>query len=155
MPELYIHNCICGANRPRGFLPATWKKTVITNNTFYNMNSALHFTGDCTDWFESGPAGNVIVSKNNFKNSAYAGGASISVSPHIEDRDAVYHRNIIIEDNTFEMHEERFLYAANVENLIFRNNHFLENPALPAHGKLGTDGVLIGEGCRNIEIEPV
>lgn len=155
MPELYIHNCICGANRPRGFLPATWKKTVITNNTFYNMHCALHFTGDCTDWFESGPVGNVIVSKNSFKNSAYAGGAAISVSPHIEDQDAVYHRNIIIEDNTFEMHEKRFLYAANVENLIFRKNHFLENPALPAHGKLGTDGVLIGEGCRNIEIEPV
>ena len=89
------------------------------------------------------------------KNSAYAGGAAISVSPHIEDRDAVYHRNIIIEDNTFEMHEERFLYAANVENLIFRKNHFLENPTLPAHGKLGTDGVQLGEGCRNIEIEPV
>ena len=96
------------------------------------MHCALHFTGDCTDWFESGPVGNVIVSKNSFKNSAYAGGAAISVSPHIEDQDAVYHRNIIIEDNTFEMHEKRFLYAANVENLIFRKNHFLENPALPA-----------------------
>ena len=24
-----------------------------------------------------------------------------------------------------------------------------------AHGKLGTDGVQIGEGCRNIKIEPV
>ena len=132
MPELYIHNCVCGANRPRGFLPATWKKTVITNNTFYNMHCALHFTGDCMDWYESGPVRDVMVRENKFKNSAYAGETAISISPHIEDRNAVYHRNIIIEDNTFEMHEERFLYAANVENLIFRNNRYLENGAWKA-----------------------
>ena len=30
------------------------------------------------------------------------------------------------------MHEERFLYAANVENLIFYNNRYLENGAWKA-----------------------
>ena len=155
MPELDINRCVCGANRPRGFLPATWKKTVITNNTFYNMYCGLHFTGDCTDWFECGPVEDVQIRGNDFKNAAYAGEVAISISPHICDKEAVYHKNIVIEENFFEMHEERFLYAANVENLIFRNNRFRENLSLPAHGKLGNNGIETGNGCRNIAIEPV
>ena len=97
----------------------------------------------------------VQIRGNDFKNAAYAGEVAISISPHICDKEAVYHKNIVIEENFFEMHEERFLYAANVENLIFRNNRFRENLSLPAHGKLGNNGIETGNGCRNIAIEPV
>ena len=153
MPELYIHNCVSGYNRPRGFLPGTWKKTVITNNIFTNMLHGLHFTGDGKDWFESGPVQDVQVKGNYFYNSAYAGGAAISVEPGNKGGKTPYHRNIIIEDNVFEMHEERFLSADNVEDLVFRGNRFLQNDKLPSHPKTGQNGIELGDTCPNAQVE--
>ncbi|MBO5069711.1 MAG: right-handed parallel beta-helix repeat-containing protein [Roseburia sp.] len=153
MPELYINNCICGYNRPRGFLLSTWKKTVVTNNIFYNMSSGLVFTGDCTDWFESGPVNDVIIKNNKFRNAAYAGGTAIRIVPHVVCGDTPYHRNITIEDNEFEMHEKRFLYARHVENLVFRNNRFIQNDSLPAHGEIGAEGLDVNETCRSVVVQ--
>ncbi len=152
MPELYINNCVCGHNRPRGFLPGTWRKTVITNNTFFNMMCGLHFTGDANDWFESGPVNDVLIKGNNFKNSAYTGGAAIIISPHIKGDAAPFHKNIKIEENTFELHEERFLSAQYAENLIMRNNKFIKNLAFPSHNKVGENGISL-KNCKNISAE--
>ena len=153
MPELYINNCECGHNRPRGFLPGTWRKTVITNNTFYNMMCGLHFTGDANDWFECGPVNDVLIKGNNFKNSSYTGGAAIAISPHIKGEAAPFHKNILIEDNIFELHEERFLSANYVENLTMRGNKFIKNPDFPSHSKIGENGIST-KNCKNISIEP-
>ena len=155
MPELYINNCVSGYNRPRGFLPSTWKKTVITNNTFYNMSCALHFTGDSNDWFESGHVEDVIIKNNKFKNSAYAGGCAIVINPHVLEGNTPYHRNIIIEDNDFEQHEERLLIAEHVENLVFRNNRFIKNEALPSHQKPNEKGIVIDKSCVDAIVEDV
>ncbi|MBO5417337.1 MAG: right-handed parallel beta-helix repeat-containing protein [Clostridia bacterium] len=155
MPELYINGCESGYNRPRGFLPTTWKKTVITNNVFYNMVFGLHFAGDSNDWFESGPVNDVLIKGNKFKNAAYAGGAAIQIDPHVLSGKTPYHRNIVIEDNEFEMHEERFLYARFVEGLVFRNNTFIENPELPAQDKIGENGIDVDDTCVNCVIEDV
>ncbi len=153
MPELYINNCVCGANRPRGFLPSTWRKTVITNNTFSNMSCALHFTGDCNDWFESGPSEDVTIKNNNFRNSAYTGGAAIYITPHVLRGKKPYHRNIVIEDNVFEMHEKRFIGAEYVENLVMRNNRFIRNEAFPAHEQVGENGISLSDTCVNACVE--
>lgn len=155
MPELYINNCESGYNRPRGFLPSTWKKTVITNNTFYNMNTAIHFTGDSNSWFEAGGVRDVTVKGNRFVNSAYAGGSVIAVSPHLKDMDTLYHSGIVIEDNYFELHEKRFLAAKNVDGLIFKNNTYKQNDSLPAHGEAGEGGFKLEPSCANTDIEPV
>ena len=153
MPELYIDGCISGYNRPRGFLPSTWKKTVITNNTFFNMSCALHFTGDSNDWFESGHVEDVIIRGNKFKNSAYAGGSAIVIDPHVLEGNTPFHRNIIIEDNEFEMHEERFLIAKYTKNLVFRNNRFIRNESLPSHEVTGENGIIIHETCTDTLVE--
>ncbi len=155
MPELYINNCVSGYNRPRGFLPSTWKKTVITNNTFFNMSCGLHFTGDSNDWFESGHVENVIIKNNNFKNSAYAGGSAIVINPHVLEGDTPFHRNIVIEDNVFEMHEERFLSASHIDGLVFKNNRFIKNESFPTHQKTGENGIAIHSSCVNTIIEDV
>ncbi len=155
MPELYINNCVSGYNRPRGFLPATWKKTVITNNTFFNMSCALHFTGDSNDWFESGHVEDVLIKNNSFKNSAYASGAAIVINPHVLEGNNTYHRNIVIEDNVFEMHEERFLRASFTKGLVFRNNRFIKNESLPSHEKVGENGIVIHDTCVDPIIEDV
>lgn len=155
MPELYINNCVSGYNRPRGFLPSTWKKTVITNNTFFNMSCGLHFTGDSNDWFESGHVEDVLIKNNKFKNSAYAGGYAIVIDPHVLEGDTPYHRNIIIEDNEFEMHEERFLIAKFVKNLVFRNNRFIKNENLPSHQKFNENGIIVTDSCVDVIVEDV
>lgn len=153
MPELHIDGCISGFNRPRGFLPSTWKKTVIENSTFFNMSCALHFTGDCNNWFESGHVEDVIIRNNNFTNAAYAGGTVISVNPRVLSGKKPYHRNIRIENNVFRMHEKRFLHAAFVDGLVFKNNKFICDSSLPAHGTVGEDGFAVEDSCLNVRIE--
>lgn len=112
----------------------------------------LHFTGDANDWFESGPVNDVLIKGNNFKNSAYTGGAAIIISPHIKGDAAPFHKNIKIEENTFELHEERFLSAQYAENLIMRNNKFIKNLAFPSHNKVGENGISL-KNCKNISAE--
>jgi len=153
MPELYINNCECGANRTRGFLPSTWRKTVITNNTFYNMSCALHFTGDCNDWFETSRNEDVQISGNSFKNSAYAGGPVIAITPNARQKETMYHKNFVIENNTFELHEERFIQGTNVENLVFRSNRFIKNSSLPSHEQVNAQGIWFDEHCKGLVIE--
>lgn len=152
MPELYICNCVCGHNRPRGFLPGTWRKTVISGNTFFNMMHGIHFTGDSNDWFESGPVENVLIQGNNFQNTAYTGGPAIAITPQVMEGEVPYHRNIVIENNRFELHEKRFLFASHVDGLVMRNNRFVENPSLPAHPAIGTEGVQ-AEHCSHLILE--
>ena len=116
------------------------------------MNAAINFTGDCNDWFESGPVEDVLICRNNFKNAAYAGGPAISSSPNVKSGNRPYHKNIVIENNTFEMHEPRFLHAKHTENIVFRNNRFIQNDALPPHTKIGEDGIKL-VNCPSSEIE--
>ena len=153
-PELYIHGCITGNNRPRGFLPTTTKKVVIENNVFYNMFHALHFEGDANGWFESGAVTDVTVRNNKFINSAYAGEEVIKMSPRVLEGDACYHKNIVIENNEFELADERFLSAAFVENLKFVNNTFHLNDKLTSHGKIGENGITL-KNCKGAVIEKV
>lgn len=153
MPELYIQNCICGHNRPRGFLPGTWRKTVICGNTFFNMSHALHFAGDCNDWFESGPVQDVLIAENQFQNSAYTGGSVIRVDPIVKEGDKPFHKNIRIENNTFQLHEKRFLEARYVDGLVMRDNRYIQNAQLPAHQPIGTDGTAVSH-CSNLDICP-
>lgn len=153
MPELYINNCFSGYNRPRGFLPSTCKKVEITNNVFSNMEPAIHIAGDCADWYESGPVNDILIKGNKFKNAAFTGGPVLLIAPNAPGCKEPYHRNVIIEDNEFELHEERFLNIDNVQNLVFRGNRFIQNDQLPAQRKIGENGFRIGEHCKNILIE--
>jgi hypothetical protein len=146
MPEFYVINCTMGYNRPRGLLPSSPKKTVIEGNTFFNMNTAIHFTGDSNDWFEAGGVRDVTVRGNKFINSAYAGGHIISVSPHINGKPTSYHKNTLIEDNYFELaDDDRFLVAKNVKNLVMRNNRFKKNENLPSHKTGDESGIRVDE----------
>lgn len=153
MPEVYLDGCTCGNNRPRGFLLTTCKKVVVENCAFYDMNSALECAGDANDWFESGPVTDVTIRHNRFVNAAYAGGNVITIAPVIKENiGQTYHRGIRIEENHFQLHEKRFLYARSVDGLIFRRNTYTQDDTLPAHGATGESGIHL-EGCRNAVIE--
>jgi len=153
MPSVHIKGCVSGHNRPRGFLITTNKKVVIEECTFYNMMCGLHFTGDANDWFESGPVRDVTVRNNNFKNSSYTGGAAIAIDPAVKVKENnYYHSGITIENNTFEMHEKRFLSMHNSKNVIFRNNKYICNPSMPAHQQIRQDGISVSD-CKDCIIE--
>lgn len=153
MPEVEIRNCISGHNRPRGFLIHTNKRAVIENCTFFNMSYAIHIAGDCNSWYESGPVEDVQIRRNCFCNAAYTGGPVIAVEPNLTPTASGYHKGVLIEDNMFELHEERFLLAAGIENLVFRNNRFVRNESLPMHPVVGEKGILLGSACKNLNIE--
>ena len=154
MPEFYMNNCISGFNRPRGVLPSSCKKTVITGNTFFNMHTAIDFTGDSNSWFESGGVTDVLIKGNKFTNSAYCGGCVIAIAPSLDGKDTPYHKNITIEDNYFELaDEDRFLTAKNVDGLIMRNNTFKKNDTLPSHPTGVPGGIRLADSVKNAEIE--
>lgn len=143
MPDVHLRGCVSGHNRPRGFLVTTNGKVLIEDCTFYNMMCALHFTGDANDWFESGPVRDVTVRNNRFVNSAYTGGAVIAITPAVKVKEQnYYHSGITIENNFFELHEKRFLRVLNSRNVIFRNNTYRQNSALPAHDAMGQTGIV-------------
>ena len=153
MPQVEIRNCIAGHNRPRGFLIHTNRRAVIENCTFFNMSYVIHIAGDCNSWYESGPVEDVLIRGNRFCNAAYTGGPAIAVEPNLTPTTTAYHKGIVIEDNLFEMHEERFLLAMGVENLTFRNNRFVRNESLPAHPVVGEKGIQLGSVCKDLHIE--
>jgi hypothetical protein len=151
-PNLSVNNCACGNNRPRGFLPATRGKIVIQNSTFYNMKSAVQFSGDCNSWYEAAAVESVLIQGNHFKNSAYAGGPAIRMNPCAIEKTIPYHKNITVVENEFEMSGERFMDASLVENLVFKNNTFRKNDSLPTHPEIAPKGIRV-ENCVNVEIE--
>jgi len=133
MPFLLIEGCETGYNRPRGFLVSTCKKAVVRNSTFYNMSHAIHVAGDANDWYESGPVADLEITGNHFTNAAYTGGSVIRIDPRVREGEVPYHRNIRITGNDFTLHEPRFLEAFYTEGLVFKDNCYREDPALPTH----------------------
>jgi hypothetical protein len=153
MPEVHLDGCICGNNRPRGFLLTTCKTVLVENCTFYNMHSGVESASDANDWFESGPVTDVTIRNNRFDNSAYAGGSAITLTPVVKTGvGKAFHRNILIENNHFRQHEKRFLYARFAENLVFRNNTYTLDETLPAKSPIGKSGIQL-DNCINCIIE--
>ena len=155
MPEVHIENCRCGYNRPRGWLISTCKRAVIENCTFYNLSYAIDMAGDANSWYESGPCTEVIIRNNNFDNAAYHGGPVIMGDPQIRKHTGKpYHSGIVIEDNTFRLHERRILDLLSFGNVVFKNNKFVQDDSLPSHKITGEDGYRFRE-CENLDIEKV
>lgn len=150
MPEISIKNCEFGANRPRGVLLSSNKKSVVENCIFYNMNAAVQIGGEMKDWLESGSVENVTIKNNQFKNAAYAGDYVLDFAPRgVKNIEDYAHQNILVEGNTFTMNDRRILNAAHCKNLRFVNNTFVHDPNLPNQGEEG-DGFKTGtlfESC--------
>ncbi|MDO5478037.1 MAG: right-handed parallel beta-helix repeat-containing protein [Clostridia bacterium] len=151
MPKVHIENCRCGFNRPRGFLIATSKETLIENCTFYNMGSAIDMAGDANSWYESGPVSDVTIRNNDFSKAAYCGGPVIIADPQIKKHDAPFHKNIVIEGNTFSENDKRYMSLLSCENVVFRNNKFVKTEDTGLR-QLGETGIVLRE-CKNIVTE--
>ena len=144
MPAAHITNCICGYNRPRGFLLTTNREVLVEGCEFHNISHAIAINGDANSWFESGPAGKIILRNNRFENAAYSGGAVISTAQEIPvATDTPYHGELIVEGNHFQTNGKRFLEVHGLRKVVFRGNTFTQDDSLPPAGSIGETGIKV------------
>jgi hypothetical protein len=156
-PNATITHCFVGSNRARGYLISTPGRVLIENNIFETSGSAILIAGDANYWFESGAVTDVTIRNNEFRfpcnSSSYQFcNAIISIYPEIPEADSLlpYHKNITIEENTFNPSDYPVIYAKSVDGLVFRNNTITRSYEYqPWHPSKFS---FIFDACRNVEI---
>ena len=133
-PDLTVKNCTLQKAFPRGLLITTRGNVLIENNYFQTTASAIHISGDCNNWFESGYVQNMIIQNNTFYRCGIAKASGrtpnynvINIVPSISTPDIsgeYFHKNICITGNQFITAHPNVLKAVSVQNLIFRQNTF-------------------------------
>lgn len=125
-------------NRARGMLLNSRGKTVVEDNYFHVPGAAILFEGDARNWYEQGGVRDVTIRNNIFDNSHFSiwGNAIIAVAAGIdkEFQDVSrYNRNILIENNTFNVYDKGLLLDLfSVSDVTFKNNHIYKTDFFPA-----------------------
>ena len=142
-PEIIFRGNTVRHNRARGSLFTTPYKVRVENNTFESIaGSAILLAGDANGWYESGGCHDVLIRKNVFRDNLtsrfqFTEGL-ISIYPEIPDlagQKEFYHRNIRIEENTFETFDVPLIYAISTEGLAFSGNTVNYNNHFPTWNK--------------------
>lgn len=130
-------------NRARGTLFTTPKPVLVEGCRFLGSGgSAILLAGDAQGWYESGRCLDVRIVNNLFDHNLiqryqFTEGI-ISIYPMVREpaeQKARYHRNIVIEGNTFLTHRVPLIYAISAEGIIFRNNRVeFDDKHAPMHG---------------------
>ena len=129
-PAVNFIGCTVRHNRARGSLFTTPKPVLVKKCKFMaSHGSAILLAGDAQGWYESGRCLDVKIIDNLFDHNLTARyqftEAIISIYPEVkqpQNQETRYHRNILIEGNTFLTHRVPLLYAISADNIIFRNN---------------------------------
>lgn len=156
-PDVLIKDCHMAANRARGLLLGSRGKIVIEDNYFHIAGAAILFEGDGNYWFEQSGVRDVVIRNNVFENGNYGcpgwGAACIAVGTRIPDLDGpeCYHRNILVENNTFRVFDPRILNLYSVDSLTFRNNRIEMTDDYEPDGSANEKFVY--HHCKNINIE--
>ena len=148
MPEIYISGCRTGNNRPRGFIVASSKKTVIENCVFYNSDAGVATYGDVCYWFESGRVSDVTIRNNLFLECNYqCGEACIVVKPEVEcEGDGCFHKNYKVYGNRVVTNSGTILSAYGVDGVLVENNTLQWGKTYPNHKA----PVVLAENCKNV-----
>ncbi|MFD4259108.1 glycosyl hydrolase family 28-related protein [Streptomyces sp. NPDC058534] len=130
----------------RGVLVTTRKPVLIEGNRFDGMSMAsIYISSDAYQWFESGPVRDVVIRNNVF---ARPSGPVIWFDP--TNREVVpgepVHRNVLIEDNTFDMVGGTLVAGRSVGDLTFRSNHVRRYAWVKLQG--GDERMRIGDTAR-------
>jgi len=139
-------------------LISTPGKVVIDRNEFESSGSAILIAGDANGWYESGAVTDVTISNNTFKDACLTSmyqfcEGIISIDPIIPKLDSLkaYHRNITIEQNTFQAFDYPVLYALSVDGIRFNRNKITRSHAFePFHVR---KHCLTFEACLNVEVK--
>lgn len=132
-PEVEISNCKIINNRARGILLSSPKKTVIENNVFSSMMAAIQCPNEFTFWYESGYAGDLVISKNTFLDNTYG---NPNPSPVINivavsKNGKPIHGKVTIENNRFTNYSSNILLAAFAREVVFQNNTIMYSGNYP------------------------
>ena len=163
-PDLTVRNChFQKRNRARGLLVTTPGEVLIENNLFETAGAAILIEGDLANWFESGGVRNVTIRHNRFENCVTSGNetgsywewgqAPISISPSFQPKskkDLPYHRNVLIENNSFKAFDSPILYVRSVGNLKFKGNKIRQTYDYPRF--LWQKSIFYMDGCRQVNI---
>lgn len=147
-------------NRARGALFTTPKPILVEDNRFiWSSGSAILLAGDAQGWYESGRCLNLTIRRNVFDHNltntfGYTEGI-ISIYPEVrrpEEQTERYHRNILIENNTFLSHRVPLVFAISARGLRFRDNKVVfDDLYKPMH-----DGrPFVFRHCEDMETQPL
>jgi hypothetical protein len=164
-PSLIVRNSkMMKQNRGRSILCSTFGDVLIENNYFNSAGAAIMIDGDMKLWYESGGVNNVVIRNNIFENCYTSGNniidepwgwgeGVISITPSVVPKGLnfpTYHKNILIENNTFKHYDYQLLYARSVNHLTFRNNKLIRTYDYNSFYRK-TNFYL--DGCKNVIIE--
>ncbi|MFI6096396.1 NPCBM/NEW2 domain-containing protein [Lentzea sp. NPDC051213] len=121
-PSVVIKGNTFSAVPTRGILVTTRKPVLIEDNRFDGMTmSSIYISSDARSWYESGPVRDVVIRRNVFDRPA---SPVISFDPTNQDVVAgePVHRNVLIEDNSFNLISGTVISGRSVGDLTFRSN---------------------------------
>jgi hypothetical protein len=157
-PDVEIRNCKFLSCRARGLLISTPGKVVVENNIFESSGSAILIAGDANHWYESGAVKDVVIRNNQFNFQCLSSmyqftEAIITILPEIPNVNPLspYHKNIRIENNTFNPFDYPILQAKSVDGLVFNNNIIKRSYELqPFHSR--KSGISLN-ACLNVKVQ--
>lgn len=153
--DVHMRNTTISRNRARTLLLSTAGNILIENNTF-DRSSMMNilFEGDANVWHESNGVRDVRIVGNRFIDTN-AEAEMIRISPLFKDESVVldkpYHRNIIIEGNTFETLSPYIIQAAHSAEVVFRNNKLIRAEGYQSGN--GKQPAFTLENCQDFVIE--
>ena len=155
-PDVLIKGCHFANNRARGLLIGSRGEVIIEENYFHVPGSAVLFEGDGSYWYEQSGVRNVQIRNNVFDNCLYGcktwGDAHIAYNSRIaEQENSRYHKNIVVEGNTFRTFDPRILYLCCFDGITFRNNK-IEQSTDYEFGRDVKEPFVI-KHCDNVSIE--
>ncbi len=155
-PTFTMRNCTINNHRARNVVLKTPLKTVIENNNFSSMMSAILFRGETYFWFESGAVQDVLIKGNKFINCADCGTehAVLYVTPRLGEsfnQTEQYDRNIRFVDNYIDSYNHKVVWADRVDGLLIEGNTIIRNTqGVPV---FKDDPIFQLENCKNVVIK--
>ena len=159
-PSVNFIGCTVQHNRARGTLFTTPKPVLVKDCKFIGSSgSAILLAGDAQGWYESGRCLDVKIINNLFDHNLiqryqFTEGI-ISIYPMVnkpENQQVRYHKNVLIEGNTFLTHRVPLIYAISADGIIFRNNTVkFDDKHAPMHDKKP----YVLKHCGKTELQPL
>ncbi len=155
-PTFTMRGCTIQNNRARSIVLKTPLKTIIEDNYFSSMMSAVLFRGESYFWFESGAVEDVVIRNNYFKNAGDCGTkhAALYITPKLGesfDKKVTFDKNIIFEGNTIDSYLPRIVIAESTEGLMVKDNKIICNS--DGIAPFPSDPLFDLSNCKDVVIE--
>ena len=114
--------------------------------------SGILIADDAESWYESGLVDDVTIRGNRF---IECGGPVICIAPENREvrPDIPVHRNIRIEDNTFQIHDETVLFVKSTSHLLFCRNRIAGTVDGRGREAAGSDYAIRLWACSKAQVE--